>query len=358
MSGSKLAATAVILLAAGGCNDHKAEAPPPIRPVLSVVVAPQTTRTFGFAGMVEPRYRANLGFRVLGRIIARDVKIGDVVTKGQRLAALDPLSFELAVRAAQAEVSSAAAQLANASATETRQRTLLQQSTATQAVFDAAQQAREAAAASLTRAQANLSKAQEQLGYTQLRSDFDGVVTGVEAEVGQVVSPGQTVVAVARPDIREAVVDVPDGIAAGLAQNARFEVLLQLDPTIRSTGTVREIAPQSDPTTRTRRARITLDNPPASFRLGTIVTATLTTPTAQHIALPSGALLQQDGKTLVWVVDPTALTVSPRPVHVVRREDGTVEVADGLVPGLRVVTAGVHSLQPGQSVKILDEAPR
>ena len=62
--------------------------------------------------------------------------------------------------------------------------------------------------ASVARAQANLTKALEQLGYAQLKAEFAGVVTAVSADVGQVVSPGQNVVTVARPDVREAVVDV------------------------------------------------------------------------------------------------------------------------------------------------------
>ena len=146
----------------------------------------------GFTGTVEPQYRAILGFRVLGRLIVRHASVGDVVHKGALLAALDPVALELAVRAAAADLSNALAQLANATATETRQRTLLEQKTTTEAQFELAQQAREAAAAAVVRARANLAKAQEQLGYAELRSDFDGVVTAVDAEVGQVVSAGQT----------------------------------------------------------------------------------------------------------------------------------------------------------------------
>ena len=161
--------------------------PDPFSPSLS----PQTARTVGFAGTVEPRYKSDLGFRVLGRIISRDVNVGDVVKKGQRLATLDPLAYQLAVRSAQADLASATARLENAAATETRQRTLLQQNIATQAQFDAAEAARESAEAGVTSARANLDKAEEQLGYTELRADFDGVVTATEAELGQVVQPGR-----------------------------------------------------------------------------------------------------------------------------------------------------------------------
>lgn len=353
MRAALVALGALGLLAA--CQEPRPPEAPAPRPVLSAVVAPEAARVVGFAGTVEPRYRSDLGFRVLGRIIARDVNVADTVKKGQRLAALDPVSYQLGVRSAEADLASATAQLENAASAETRQRKLREQNVATEAQFEAARQARESAQAGVTRARANLDKAREQLGYTELRADFDGVVTAVETQLGQVVQPGQAVVSVARPDIREAVVDLPESVGRGLAPGARFEVALQLDPTVRASGAVREIAPRADPTTRTIRVRITLDRPPASFRLGTTVTASVTAEAPPGIELPAAALLERDGKTLVWVVDPGTRTVSTREVRVAARDGGSVRVLAGLDPGTRVVIAGVNSLSPGQAVRIADE---
>lgn len=342
------------LLAACKDKDH-AEAPAP-RPVLSVVVAPQTARSIGFAGTVEPRYTSDLGFRVLGRIVSRDANVGDMVEKGQRLATLDPVTYELALRSAQAALASATARLENAAATEARQRTLLQQHISNQAQFDSATQALESAQAGVTRAKADLDKAEEQLSFTELRADFTGVVTAVAAEPGQVVQPGQTVVSVARPDIREAVVDLPESIGQELGPGARFGVALQVDPSIKAAGSVREIAPQADPVTRTRRVRITLAGPPNSFRLGTTITATAMTQALPGIELPATALLERDGKTMVWVVDPASRTVSTRDVAIAAREGSDVRVLNGLAAGTRIVIAGVNSLKPGQAIKITDGA--
>lgn len=352
----RLAALSMAVLLAACQDKQPAEAPAP-RPVLSVVVAPEAARVLGFAGTVEARYRSDLGFRVLGRVTSRQANVADVVRRGQILATLDPVAYQLAVRSAQAELASATAQLENAATTEARQRTLLQQNVTTEAQFDAARQSRESAEAGVVRARANLDKATEQLGYTELRADFDGVVTAVEAQLGQVVQPGQTVMSVARPDVREAVVDLPEGVARGLKAGARFEIALQLDPSVRAAGSVREIAPQADPTTRTLRVRVTLDKPPASFRLGTTVTAAVAVEARSGIELPASALLEQDGRTLVWIVDPASLTVSTREVGVAEREGSAIRVVEGIEPGTRVVTAGVHSLTPGQPVKIEDETP-
>ncbi len=352
---TSLTVLGAIVLLAGCKEEHHAKAQPP-RPVLSVETTPQTVRTLGFAGTVEPRYKSDIGFQVLGRIVSRDVNVGDVVKQGDRLARLDPVAYELAVRSAQADFASATARLENAAATEARQRKLLSQDISNQAQFDAATQVHESALAGITRAKAELEKAEEQLGYTELRADFDGVITSVAAELAQVVQPGQTVVSLARPEIREAVVDLPESIGRDLRPQARFDIVLQVDPSIRAAGSVREIAPQADPATRTRRVRITLDSPARSFRLGTMITATVTTQASPGIELPVTALLERDGKTMVWVVDPATRTVSTQDVTIAARDRSFVRILNGLTAGSRVVVAGVNSLTPGQTVKIPDGA--
>ncbi|RWO74546.1 MAG: efflux RND transporter periplasmic adaptor subunit [Mesorhizobium sp.] len=343
------------LLALGwltACSQSDEKPPEIIRPVLSVVIEPGTSRTFGFAGSVEPQFSADLAFRLLGRVVSRDVNVGDIVSKGTTIATLDPTALELAVQAAKAELSNAEAQFANAAASEERQRQLLDAANTSQAVFDAAQQARKAAEAGVERAKAALAKSQEQLGYARLFSDFDGVVTAAGAEVGQTVSPGQTVVTVARSDLRDAVVDIPDRLTGDLAVGTPFEVILQSLPTIHTQATLREIAPQAEGSTRTRRVRLTLTDPPEAFRLGSTVTATRMVTVVPTIELPLSALLQKNGLDKVWILDAQTSSVSTRDIKVAAKGAGTFTVAEGLEAGMRVVTAGVHSLVEGQKVKI------
>jgi RND family efflux transporter MFP subunit len=301
-------------------------------------------------GTVEPRYKTDLGFRVLGRLIARPVNVGDLVAAGQMVAAIDAATLELDLNSAIADVSKSQAQLTNASATEQRQRTLITTDDTTKATLENAEGTRAAAQAVLTRAQADLEKAHEQLGYAQLKAEFAGVVTAVGAEVGQVVSAGQSVVTVARPEIREAVVDIGDDFPVPLRTGLSFTVSLQLDPTIHVEGQVREVAPQADSVTRTRRVRITLNNPPETFRLGATVTATVHGGQDSVLRVPQTAVLTKDGENFVWIVDPAANTVSLHKIEIAA-EEGNVRVTRGLGAGARVVTAGIHSLVDGQRVR-------
>jgi RND family efflux transporter MFP subunit len=341
------------LAALTGCDEAKDSPALPPRPVLTMVVAGAADDMLTLAGTIEPRYRADLSFRVVGRIMQRDVEVGDVVKKGQRVAALDPTALQLAVRSQRAALSNAEASLANAAAIEARQKTLRDRNVTPAATFEAAEQTRIASEAEVERTRSNLTKVEEQLSYAELRSDFDGVVTARSAEVGQVVTVGQTIVTVARPDVREAVVDIPEAVTGMVRPGTAFDVALQLDERIRVTGTLREIAPEADGATRSRRARITLDSPPDTFRLGTTVTVRIKAGSSvSAVRLPTSAVLERDGSALVFVVDETKGTIAELPVSVVGRSDGYVTVGGALRPGSRVVTAGVKSLAAGEPIRL------
>ncbi|MGY2050005.1 efflux RND transporter periplasmic adaptor subunit [Methylobacterium sp. JK268] len=350
---------AALLVPLAACHETAEAPPPPIRPVLTVTAERRETETFGpFAGTVEARYQTQMGFRIGGRIVARDVYVGDLVAKGARLAALDPTVQRFALLRARADVADAQAQVENTTAAEARQRTLFDSSSAvTQAQLDAAVANRDTAQAKLAQAKAALQKAEDELGYATLTADFDGVVTAWSAEVGQVVPSGQSVVTLARPDIREAVVDIPDDLIGEMPRDASFTVTLLAAPGVTARGRVREIGPLAEAATRTRRVRLTLTDPSPVFRLGTTVTVALERRIAPRIPLPAAALVEGDGAPAVWVVAPDGRSVSRRTVTLTGRDPDRVLVGDGIRSGERVVIAGVHSLAEGQAVRLPETGP-
>ena len=341
-----------VLLAA--CS--KSEPPPePVRPVLSIKVQALNEETLGrFAGSIQARYESNTGFRVGGRIASRNVDVGTEVQKGTLLATLDPSDQQNQLRSAQGDLAKVQAQLINAQANARRQQALFDRGVGAQAQLDIAITDLKTTQASLDQARAAVDQSKDQLGYTELRADHKAVVTAWNAEAGQVVTAGQQVVTLAQPDIKEAVIDLPDTLVDQIPADVVFLVAGQLDPSINTTATIREIEPQAQSATRTRRARLTLASTPEGFRLGTAISVTLSSAIKPRIELPASALQEADGKTRIWVVDTSSKTVAPRDVSVISRTDGTVVLADGVKSGERVVSAGVNSLKPGQAVK-LDE---
>ena len=348
-------AASLLLLA---CSKQE-PAPEPVRPVLFMEVKAEDQETLGrFAGTLQARYESNLGFRVSGRIARRAVDVGAEVQKGALLAVLDPTDQQNQLRAAQGDLARVQAQFINAQANARRQLELFNRGVGAQAQLDVAQTDLKTTQASLDQAQASVNQAKDQLNYTQLRTDHGGIVTAWTAEAGQVVSAGQQVVTLARPDIKEAVIDLPAGLAERLPTDVVFLVAGQLDPSVNTTATVREIEPQAQSATRTRRARLTLADTPAAFLLGTAISVTLSSAIAPRIELPLSALQQVDGKTRIWLLDPQSHTVQPRDVSVISRDADSALLNGGVKPGERVVTAGVNSLQPGQTVKVDEDSLR
>ncbi len=355
----RLALLLLLLGPLAGCkqDDDTAGIASVVRPVLSVKAELRDSKRYGpFAGSIQPRYSTDARFRLFGRMVARPVDVGSIVKQGDELAALDPTVQAILVRNEAAAVTGAKAQLANAEAEEARQRPLFERNITPQSQFDLVVQNRETAAANLLRAESALRRAQDALSFTQLRADFAGVVTAVHLDPGQVVNAGQKIVTVARPDVREAVIAVPSRLADLLAAGETFDTPVDLDQAVKmKAAAVRAVDPTADPVTRTRNVFLSLRDPPDAFRLGITVSVTMTRPVTPRVDLPATALLEKDGKTQVWIVNPATSKVALRDVVLLGRNEDSITVKSGIVSGERVVTVGVHSLKPGELVKVAGE---
>lgn len=341
-----------------GCGE--AVAPPPeIRPVRTVVVAAKPIDDDRQAvGEIRPRQESDIGFQVGGKIISRAVDVGVSVKAGDLLARLDEQDFQNKLRSAKSDVVSADAVLLEAQATEARQVELVDKGVTTRANYDAAVKNRRSAEAQLEAARAALDLAKDQLAYTELKADFDGIVTAVAAEPGQVVSAGQTVIKLAKPDQVDAVFNVAEAAFRDRKAGEKPAVVVSLlsSPSIVADGVVREVSPVADPATRTYQVKVTLDNPPTAMRFGASVLGRLKATTAPVVVLPGSALFDQGGKPAVWVYDKASSTVTLHPVQVDRFETDRVVVSQGLKDGDVVVTAGVNRLREGQKVRLAEGA--
>jgi multidrug efflux pump subunit AcrA (membrane-fusion protein) len=125
--------------------------------------------------------------------------------------------------------------------------------------------------------------------------------------------------------------------------------------TVAIPATVRELGAAADPATRTFLVKADLGS--AALQLGQTASVILDLPRQPGISkLPLSAVTQQQGRTAVWVVDRASMTVKAQTIEVAGADGNSVVVAGGLMPGMIVVTAGVHALSPGQKVAFY-EAP-
>lgn len=338
------------------CGEAEAPPAPEVRPVRTAIVDPRPIEDDRQAvGEISPRQESDIGFRVAGKVVSRAVDVGVTVKAGDLLARLDEQDFQNRLRSAGADVAAAEAVLTEAANNEDRQSQLLEKGVTTRANYDAAVKNRRSAEAQLDSAKAALELAKDQLKYTELKADFDGVVTAIGAEPGQVVNIGQMVVKLAKPDDVDAVFNIAESAFRDRRTGERPRIIVTLlsNPEIVANGTVREVSPVADPTTRTYRVKVALDDPPKDMRFGASVVGRLKDETAPVVVLPGSALTDDAGKPAVWVVDPGQLTVSLKPITVARYRTDDVVIGTGLSKGEIVVTAGVNRLRSGQKVRLI-----
>ncbi|WP_293766179.1 efflux RND transporter periplasmic adaptor subunit [uncultured Aquitalea sp.] len=345
-----LALAAALMLAACGKPDTSAEDIRPVRYQLASSAAADSAESF--SGQVRARYETDLAFRVGGKIVARLVNSGEHVKKGQVLARLDPADYQLDLSAKRAQLTAAESDLAQQKLNLKRYQELLAKQFISQAQVDSQQNAVNAARAKLEQAQAELSGSRNQTGYTQLTADADGVVSQIQAEPGLVVAAGQPVARLAQDGQREIVIAVPENRLQAVRAQTRFTVTLWADQRIYQ-GSLRELAADADPATRTYAARIALKDA-ADLPLG--MTASVSLPSANvatGVKLPLTALLDEQGRHYLWLIDKDS-KARRREVKVAAIDSASVTLSDALPAGSKVVTAGVHLLHDGQTVKLLD----
>ncbi len=351
--GRALSASTLLCLVLASCS-RPVEKVEEIRPVRAMVVAAGTGKTIiELAGEIQPRYESQLGFRVGGKLIARKVEVGTLVKRGQVLMQLDPLDLQLAQSQAKAAVSATESTLALAKADLDRYRELRQKNFVSQALLDAKEAAYKSAVASHEQANAGLKVQANQSSYSTLYADADGVITAVQAEVGQVVAAGTPVVKLARTAEKEVRVSIPEDQIEVLRQVTDLAVKTWANSNVAISGRLRELSPIADPATRTYTAKISLPRAGPEIRLGMTATVQFAVPALPGIHLPMTALVNSKEGTAVWVVESGVVKLVP--VQVASATGTDVLIAQGLSAGQSVVTAGVNQLRPGQKVSLLGQ---
>ncbi len=386
------------------------------QPALTLVVGSVISDSSSvYSGEIRARHETQLGFRIGGKIIERLVDAGARVQTGQVLMRLDPGDTVLQASSAQAQY-----QLAEAEAK--RYRELRDKNFVSQSALDAKETALKAASA-----QAGL--AGNQADYTTLRADHSGVIAATLAEVGQVVSAGQTVLRLAQDGEREVAIAIPETQFSGLKIGAPADVTLWSDDVTRCaqasgetashstrpskdagqvagygagtssprllqqreggseaaghppayssrvqsagcasnvseadkneaaahlSGHLRELSPAADPASRTYAARVALSGADAQAALGMTAEVRFKSHDKHdQLVVPLSAIFQQGDQAAVWIVAADH-SVSLRPVQVAAYRDNGAVIASGVAAGERIVSAGVHKLNAGEKIRIIE----
>ena len=315
--------------------------------VVSIVSQP---RLASLTGEFRARYQSDLAFRIGGRIASREVDVGDHVEVGDVMAMLDTQVQMADIASAKAMLRSAEASFQQASSIVKRVERLLATQAASQEEFDEAKAAFLTAQGSVEIGKAAILAAEEQLTYTEIKAKTAGSVVARLAEAGQVVNAAQTVFTLAYDGEREAVFDAFQTHVSERPVDDQVDIALVSNPSIKTLGIVREIAPSIDPINGTVRVKVAIEAPPPQMTLGAPVIGVAKFQSTDVAVLPWTALSRQGDRAAVWVVDPVKGTASERTVTIDRYSSGKFLVSSGLTAGDVVVTEGVQLLRPGQKV--------
>ncbi|MGB3314404.1 MAG: efflux RND transporter periplasmic adaptor subunit [Albidovulum sp.] len=308
-------------------------------------------RTYSLTGEVRARDTLSASFPAGGRIADILVETGDVVTTGAKLARLDSVQQEQALRAAEAGLSTAGADHGQAIEDLQRQEALLERGATTRIARDSAEDALRITEGALAQAQAELDRAEKALNDTVLRAPGDATVTRRMAETGQVVGAAQPVLELALASGFDAVFDVPEGLLTlgPPPESVTLNPIGAPDTTFQ--GHIDEVSPVIDAQTGTVAVTVAIDTPPPGLAYGDPVRGTVVRIAPAHVTLPYSVITATADGPAVWQVDPDTMAATLLPVRVDRYETGQVIIADGIEDGTLVVGNGQQLLYPGRVVQ-------
>jgi RND family efflux transporter MFP subunit len=342
-----------------GCGEAPEQVlTPSARPVKSIVVeAPQGGGVRNFPGRIESANRADLAFRVGGKIAELVVQEGARVEREQVLARLDETDFRITLKDRRATYD-------RASKDFERGKELVAKGAISRRDFDAVD-------ANFKTAAAALEQATQNLDYTYIRAPFAGEVSERHADVFEEVAAGQKVYSVIDRDALEVQIDVPEDIILALPSKARtgetepdIEVWASFDaaPGRQFDLRFKEVSTRADAQTQTFQVTFSLPRPKDVTVLPGM-TASVAVDLSKVVKeqavyyLPLSAVVGDNHLAArVWIVNEEQMTVHERPVKVGRMVGSRIEVTEGLEPGLRVITAGAAYLSEDMEVTLMRQS--
>ena len=347
----------IFFLLAGCQGENQEPVEETVRPVKTMVVGLSGSGGVrNFPGSVDTSRRADLSFRVDGRLYKLPVREGDDVAKGQVLAELDPKDFQIVVNDKQASFN-------RAKADYDRARKLVGKGHISRMDYDRLE-------ADYKSRLADLNKAKQDLGYTVLKAPFAGTVARRYVQNFEEVVLNEIVFALRDNSLLEVKVDVPeiimlrilskeDGADDDIPVFASFDSV----PGKRFPLNFKEISTKADPKTKTFLATYTMPAP-EGLRVLPGMTATVTADLSKELSdsnqnvyyVPVSAVTG-DAKldSRIWVVNEDSMTVHPQPVKLGEMKGSTIEVLDGIKGQERVVTAGAGYMADGMKVLLMEQ---
>lgn len=331
-----------------GCSDDQAEptskTEQPARPAVIQTIAGNALGSMSFNGVVRSAERAELAFRVPGKLVGMEVNEGDEIKEGQVLAKLDQEEFLRTVNSAKVEFDKAQADYERG----------VQIFKSTQAI---AKSDLEKLKTNRDLARNKLSNARQDLDNTSLRAPFAGVIAKKSVSNFRNVNSGQAIYVLHDLDDLEVVVDVPSKLFLSPTRHTKAFAMVENESGVRLPVVYKSYASESDSLSQTYRVVLEFTDligqnvlPGMNARVYPIEDGLVG---EVVIKVPVQAIVPTNtGSEFVWLVGEEG-AVEKRVVKIGQLVDDHVVVKDGLAMGDKVVVAGVNALAEGMKVRPL-----
>lgn len=347
------------LLLFAACKEKVAEETASVRPVLYQEVGylgGENSRTF--SGTARTEKVINLSFRSSGIITFFDLKIGQLVKKGDLLARLDNVQARLNYESSISAQNSAASQMNTAKLSLERTRVLYEKGSLSLSEYESAKNSYTTAQASYESAQRKVGIEQEQIRFGYLNAPEDGVIAAVDAEIEENVSSGQNIAVLNAGTDMEISLGLPESVINRVNTNMEVSINFSvLDSTVFK-GKVTEVSPSVDSNTATYPVRIVVTNPSDAIRSGMAANVTFDFGTAdtavKQLVVPPISVGEDGEGRFVFLLNEEAdqTTVKKQYITVGNLSSEGFTVTNGLSLGDKIATAGLQTLLDGQQVRL------
>jgi cobalt-zinc-cadmium efflux system membrane fusion protein len=293
--------------------------------------------------------------RISGKIVAIKASLGDSVSAGQALAALDSVELGEALN----RYHQSKTKLALAQSNMDRIKSLVEKKIAARKDILLAE-------TDFKTAQTELHTDEERLSLygisvadlagegrkkplLPVRSPIGGIITEKHAIVGELSDPSKSLYTVADLSTVWVMVDINEKDLAKVRKGQDAIVIIGAYPDLKFRGRINHLADVVDQATRTIKARIEVANPGRKLKpeMFATVELALQADAPPVLAVPEDSLQELEGKKVLFVTD-NGTEFKVRPVEAGRAASGMVEIVSGLKDGERYAIKGSFMLKAEQ----------
>lgn len=351
---------AMFLLSA--CNRNNEKQTEIIKPVKYEKIAYQNSKhTHTFSGIVKSEYETKLSFKVGGTLNSVNVKLGDKVKKGQLIAGIDPIDYEIQKEQVTAQKKSSESQLIMAQSTFVRVEKLYENNSVALSEYEKAKANLASAQSQFKATGKQLEAAKNQIAYTQLYAPMNGVITTLAVESNEIVGSGRIIAVLSSEGKPEIEVGVPEALISKLIKGQAVGIEFPSIVNNNFNGKIEKIA-FAPGQSSTYPVIVSITNPLSEIRPGMAAEVSFNGETTNgnqqsKIVAPIEAVGKNANGNFVFVLHKATdaqYLVEKRPVLIGEMFPKGFEVINGLEENELVATAGLTFLRDSMKVKLLE----